>query len=195
MTLVEMLIAMGIMTIIMLGTSLFVIHIWKSNKFTVQSGIATLIASQGVENIIGVIRNARQSDNGSYPIVSATANDLVLYGDFEKDGVTEKLHYYLDSGVLYVGVTEPTTDVPPVYPAGDQSTQIIADNVANTGLENVFTYYDINNADIGSSPDIFDIKMVKVFLSVDIDPSHSPDPIDFESYASIRNLSEYDRFE
>jgi len=194
-TLVETIIAIGIFTIVIMGTSVFVVKIWESQRFIFQSGLASIQASQGVTNIIKLIRNAQRADNGAYPIVSVDDSDLIMYGDIDNDGVVERLHYYKDSNTIKVGITDPTTDVPPQYPSGDQTVQTIVENVVNTSGEHVFTYYDENNAELSSPVQVNTVKMIKVFLSVDINPSLSPEPVQFESFASIRNLSKHDRIE
>jgi hypothetical protein len=41
--------------------------------------------------------------------------------------------------------------------------------------------------------DVSEIKLVKIFLKINIDPNHAPDSIEMQSFVEIRNLNDYDR--
>lgn len=200
-SLVEMLVVIAIFTMVMGGVSLYFWRIWDSQRFSLESAQAQLLASEGVMNTLGQVRNMRQSDAGSYPIVSAAETDIVFYGDYDGDGDVERLHYYLDADndELLLGVREPVAGAPPTYASGDGSTSVVAENVRNGNgsyPEAIFSYYDNVNGSVAtpvSTGDLSDVRMVKMNIYVDINPSLSPDPVHFESFASIRNLNEYDR--
>jgi len=192
-TIVEMLIAISIFTMGIAGFSLLFSKSWENNKFILQSGEASFAASRGVQTTIDVLRNARQSDNGSFAIVSADDNDLIIYSNIDDDSDTERVHYYLDNGTFKEGWTDPTDDIPPIYPAGDQTVKDLANDVVNDAGEPVFEYYDIDNNLLSTPPTVNDVKMVKVYLEININPIKAPNNINIQSYATIRNLSEYDR--
>lgn len=195
MTIIEAIMAIAIFVIGIEGFVLLFTKSWQMNSFTLESGMASFIASRGVQTTIDVIRNARQADNGAFTIISANDNDLVIYSDIDKDNTVERVHYYLDNGNFKVGVTEPTDDVPPVYPAGDQTVNSVADYVVNNAGAPLFSYYDIDNNLLVTPAVVNNIKMARVYLEINIDPIRAPDNIVIQSYASIRNLSEYDRTE
>lgn len=193
MTFIEVIVAIAIFVIAIEGFTLLFVKSWKMNSFVLESGMASLIASRGVQTTIDVIRNARQADNGSFTIISANDNDLVIYSDIDGDSTVERVHYYLDNGNFKVGVTEPTNDVPPVYPAGDQTVSDAASYVVNNAGAPIFSYYDIDNNLLATPAVVNSVKMTRVYLEVNIDPIRAPNNIVIQSYASIRNLSEYDR--
>lgn len=192
-TLIEAVVAIAIFTIAIQGLTLLFAKSWKINSYTLQTGMASFIASRGVQTTIDVIRNARQADNGSFTIVSADDNNLIIYSDIDKDSTVERVHYYVDSGIFKVGITEPTSDVPPKYPTGDQLVKSVADYVVNNADDPIFSYFDINNTLLNTPATVNEVKMVRVYLEVNIDPARTPNNIVIQSYASIRNLSEYDR--
>jgi len=198
MSLVEMIMAIAIFSIGIEGFSLLFVKSWKINSFVIEEGEASMMASRGVQKIVDVARRARQADNGSYPIVSANDNDFIFYCDIDKDGVTERVHYYRNENSLLVGVTKPG-GIPPVYSAGDQSVQVIANYIANDVGHPIFSYYDENypsdevNNPMSVPASVSDIRMVKIHLMINIDPNNAPDYINIQSFATLRNLNEYDR--
>lgn len=190
--------AIAIFSIGIEGFSLLFVRSWKINSFVIESGEASMMASRGVQKTVDVARRARQSDNGIYPIVSANNNDFVFYSDIDKDGATERVHYYRDGNSLVVGTAKPA-GAPPVYPAGDQSVQVIANYIANDVGHPIFSYYDENypadtiNNPMATPASVSDVRMVKIHLMINIDPDNAPDYINIQSFAALRNLNEYDR--
>ena len=102
MSLVEMLVAIGIFTMATVGFSVLFVNTWRSQSFTIETGIASFIASRGVDKVVGVIREARQADNGAYAIESADDFSLTLFGDSNNDGVTERIHYFVENNTFKI---------------------------------------------------------------------------------------------
>ncbi|TSD00775.1 MAG: Uncharacterized protein Athens071425_578 [Parcubacteria group bacterium Athens0714_25] len=198
MTLIEMMMAIAIFSIGVEGFTLLFTRAWKNNAFVIESGEASMTASRGVQKTVDVVRRARQADNGSYSIVSADDNDFVFYSDIDKDGATERVHYYREANTLKVGVTDPA-GIPPAYPDGDQNIQIIANYVANDASHPIFSYYDENypadeiNNPMETPASVSDVRMAKIHLMINIDPDNAPDYINIQSFVALRNLNEYDR--
>lgn len=201
MTLVEMMIAIGIFFIGIEGFTILFARSWQSNHYILEMGQASLAASRGVSNMVAFIRGTRQSDNGSYPIVSASDNDFVLYADYDKDNITERLHFYKSDSNIIVGITNPTGTMPKTYPSGDEETQIIAKNVVNGANEPIFYYYnknypsDAENNPLDTPAIISEIRLVKIYLFVNIDPNRAPDNVKMQSMVELRNLNDYDRID
>jgi hypothetical protein len=197
MSLVEMLMAIFILLIGLEGVSLLFVNSWKMNKFVLETGNASLIASRTVNMIVKDVRRARQADNGDYPIESGGNDDLQVYIDIDGDGMTERVHYYLSNGSIYRGVTKPNATLPVTYPAGDQTTSLLAQYISNTPADPVFYYYNEDYpSDIISNPlaapiSVQDVRLIKVHLLVNIDPVHAPNNINVESFAELRNLNNY----
>ena len=188
MSLIETVMAIAIFTIGIGGFSLLFAKTWKQNSFIIEKGTASMTASRGVQRTVDVIRKARQADNGAYPIVSANDNDLVIYSDIDKDGVTERVHYYLSGGVLKAGITDPA-GTPPAYPAGDQTVNDISNYIVNTSTP-VFAYYDSDNNSLATPANVNEVRMIEVHLEVNYNPAHIPNNVDIQSFATIRNLKD-----
>lgn len=187
-SLIEAIIAIAIFTIGIEGFSLLFIKTWKQNSFIIEKGTASMAASQGVQKTVDVIRKARQADNGAYPIVSADENDLVIYSDIDKDGVTERVHYYLSNETLKAGITDPA-GTPPAYPPEDQTVNNVANYIVNTSTP-VFSYYDSDNNLLTAPANVNNVRMVKIHLETNANPAHFSNNVDFQSFATIRNLKE-----
>ncbi len=197
MSFIEMIMAIAILFIGMEGVTLLLLKSWDNNKFVLEMGNASFIASRGVGQVISEIRKSRQADNGDYPIESGDDFDLKLYIDIDNDGDTERVHYYLNGSSLYRGITNPVSGFPVTYPAGDDTTQVLAGSIANTPTDPVFYYYnDDYPTDTVKNPlttpiSVSDARMIKVHLMVNIDPLHAPDHINIESFVELRNLNNY----
>lgn len=200
MTIIEMLMSITIIVLGMEGFSLLFMRTWRSNSFALEMGQASMAVSQGLGQMVNHIRGTRQADSGAYPIKSADDNDLVLYSDYDKDGVTERLHFYKSGQSILMGATDPTSTMPRTYPSGDQQTITVANSIVNGVDEPVFYYFDkefagdeAGNPPLGTPADIEDVRIIKIFLKINIDPNRAPDNVEMQSFVEMRNLNDYDR--
>lgn len=197
MSFIEMIVAILIMLLGMSGFTYLFVDSWRSNKFIIEMGNASLLASRSVNNLVADLRKVRQADNGDYPIESGDDFDIKVYIDIDNDGVTERVHYYLQSGSLYRGVREPVGNLPVDYPNGDGTTTLLANSIINSNAQPVFSYYndeypsDTTNNPLATPVNVAEVKMVKVHLMVNIDPLNVPEHINIESFAELRNLNGY----
>jgi hypothetical protein len=176
---------------VMLGVNELFIRSWKNYNLTINTHTASVKANQGVSSVINVLRRIGDGDDGSYPILNANSFDLKVFADIDKDGVVEKVHYYLSGTNLMVGVSNPS-GFPLTYPGTDSSSSVLISEVVNSGSQPIFFYYDGTNNSI-SAPvaNLINVKMIEVNLFVD----RKEGDLNIESYASLRNLSENDTIE
>ncbi|TAK96797.1 hypothetical protein EPO05_00925 [Patescibacteria group bacterium] len=197
-TLIETVIAIGILVIGMIGFSLLFLNVWKSNAYTYETGQASIAASQGASKAVGFIRKARQGDDGAYPIKSATNDDLVIFSDYDKDGITERLHFYKDNEQLIMGYRRPSGGLPKTYAAGDEDSIVLAKNVVNQSTEPLFYYFNKNypgdmvNNPVATPAYVWDIRLVEINLKVNITKGRGPENIEIRSFVEMRNLNDYD---
>lgn len=201
MTLIEMMMAIFIMLIGIEGFTLLFVRTWNNNHYALEMGQSSMAVSQGVNKMVSYIRGVRQADNGAYPVKSADDNDFTVYGDYNKDGITERLHFYLSNGDVLMGVTDPTATMPKTYLAGDQEVVTIASHIVNISSEPIFYYYnkdypgDAINNPLDTPATVADIRLIKIHLKINIDPNHAPDNIELQTFAEMRNLNDYDRIQ
>ncbi|QQR77165.1 MAG: prepilin-type N-terminal cleavage/methylation domain-containing protein [Candidatus Moraniibacteriota bacterium] len=192
MSLVELIVAMGILSIVMLGMSTFLASVWRTQSFTMQTGQDSFAASRGVEGMVDLIRNAQTGADGSFPVAQATATEFSFFADENHDGIIERVHLFYDTSTtpktIKYGVTNPSTTTPPTYPASDDSVSVVATSVVNDGSEPVFSYYDRTNAALSATPTLADVRMVHVSILVDATPLAGSHAVEISSFASLRNL-------
>jgi len=199
MTLVEMIIAISIFSIAIAGFSLLFIRSWKINAYTIEMGQSSFAVSQGVNTMVNYLRKARQGDNGAYAVQSAEDNELVVFSDYNRNGTTERLRFYLENGQLKMGIAHPTGQIPKTYPVNDDEVKILAERIVNLANEPIFYYYNKNypgvteNNPAATPADVSEIRLVKIFLKINIDPNRAPDNIEMQSFVEMRNLNDYDR--
>jgi len=187
----EVIVTIGVFSVIMSGVTLMFTTSWKNYNYIMSTNSASIAANQGMSNIINILRRVRNADNGSYPIESVGDFDLIVFSDLDKDGITERVHYYLNSGNMVVGTSEPS-GFPLTYPGTDTTTDIVIKNITNEATEPIFYYYDNANA-LLSTPvsNLIDVKMIGVNLIIE----KRDGDLNIESFASLRNLSDHDRIE
>ncbi len=189
MTLIEVAIAIGIFSAVMLGTTALFASLWKMQGFTMRLGMSSQQATHVVTRMTDQIRDARQADNGAYVIVAASPTELVVYTDYDRDGATERVRFFRDGNVLRRGVVEPSSTVPVIYDTATETVRIIAKDIVDTADGTpLFMYYDKNNAVLSGTPAIDDIRMVRITVTVDTDTATPPDGVVISSFASLRNL-------
>ena len=197
MTLVESLMAITIFTIGIAGFSLLFTRSWRSNSFAFELGQSSMAVSQGMNEMIEYIRKARQGDDGSYPIKSASDNDLVIFSDYDKDGVTERLHFYKSGYQIIMGYRKPSGTLPKTYASGDEATKVIVSGgIINNASEPIFYYYNKNypedqvNNPLVAPVDVSSVRLVKFFLKINLVPNRAPDNVELRNFVELRNLSD-----
>lgn len=197
MSLVEMIMAIFILSLVMTGVTLYFVRIWPLQQFAIDSSQAQLRASESVTSFGKLIRNMRQSDAGEYALQSVGSNEIIFFADQDGDGAVERVRIFRNGTDLSMGSIEPTGS-PVVYDGGSETVGVIVSDVRNGAgsyPSEVFRYYNHGNELLSGTFPISEVRMVEIDLYVDINPSSSPEAAHFESFASIRNLSEYDRLQ
>ncbi|NTU66920.1 MAG: prepilin-type N-terminal cleavage/methylation domain-containing protein [Candidatus Moranbacteria bacterium] len=195
-TLVEVMVAIAIFSMGMAGFSYLFYNVWETNHFVIEEGETARLVSRATDEIVGEIRKARQSDDGSYPIKSGGDFDLVFYSDIDDDNITERVHYFYEDNQLKEGSTKPS-GTPASYPNGDQVVRTIASYIVNTQSEPVFHYYnsqypgDTAHNPLAAPVNVEDVRLIQVHLYANINPNRAPDNINIESFAELRNINEY----
>ncbi|MDD5396975.1 MAG: prepilin-type N-terminal cleavage/methylation domain-containing protein [Candidatus Moranbacteria bacterium] len=197
-TLVETLVAIAIFVIGIQATVMLASKTIQNKSYAMEMGKSSFVVSRSIGDLTQYIRRARQSDAGSYPIVSADKNDFVFYSDYNKDDKTERLHVYLTGGKVYMKVCVPSETFPKTYTTCAETTRLLADHIVNTTSDPLFSYYNKDypggaNNPVATPADVSEIRLVKIFLKININPNRAPDNIQQETFVELRNLNDYDR--
>lgn len=189
-TLVEIVIAMAILMIV--GVAFTQLSHWitgSSLRFT-----GSLLTQQAIQETLSAmipeIRSIAQSNDGAYPISSASTSTFEFYSDIDRDGLFERVRYFWSGTDFVKGVIKPSGS-PLAYVT---STEVLVTQVQNlvTGTQ-LFTYYDKNATSSGSTPmpspiDPLGIKIVKIYIVANQGTALAPSLVGVETEATIRNL-------
>ena len=196
MSLTEMLVAISIFMLIMLGAVYLLGWIYRQYGFSMELGVSVNQAQRGLKTIVKDIRGIRQADSGAYAVESADSFDFVFYADVDKDGITEKVHYFLENESVKKETSKPSGS-PPVYPSLYETSATLVEHVVNTADQPLFTFYNedypadlVNNPLSAPVSGISEIRLVKTDIFFNLDPYRNPDNIRLESYIALRNLKD-----
>jgi hypothetical protein len=96
-------------------------------------------------------------------------------------------------------MTNPTTGMPKTYPSGDQQVKTVISHIVNDASSPIFYYYNKNYpGDTTNNPMVMpvtvnNVRLIKIYLHINIDPNRPPDNIQTQTFIEMRNLNDYDR--
>lgn len=191
-TLPEILIVLFIISVI--GTLIvnFQINIFSFDKISSESMNAQTDARNTLKTMSAEIRSMSAANDGSYAIYQAGTSSLSFYDDVDNDLLKERVRYFLSGNVLKKGVIKPTGS-PLAYDSADEIFTILVNDIAN-GNSPIFYYYDKNydgaSAALPDPVDIPLVRLIKINVLIDKDPTKLPGTINVTTQISIRNLKD-----
>lgn len=193
-TLIEVLVSAAILVILATGF-LGMQFIFTQNQVTAWRNYSNIEESNAVvSKFTKEIRVAKQSDEGSYPLVTLSDNEIVFYSDIDLDEDVERVRYTQSASELIKGVIEPSGS-PISYLLDTETVTVVADNLVN-GTEPIFYYYnegwpdDTDNNPLPAEDRISDTKVVKIVLTINIKPDDPKSEYKLESSVNMRTLKE-----
>ncbi len=193
-TLVEILVAQTLLVILIS----FVYYFWQNTLSTTQSSIVSTQNTQSLSGYLRIItdhiREARDGEDGSYPLFLADDQEIGIFSDIDNDGSTERVRYFLDGTQLKRGVVESSGD-PPLYNLGNETVTVIGDTVTN-GIVPVFTYYnrdwpgDTTNNPLDPGERLLYTRYITMSLQVGEVSDTGPDPVMLETAVLMRNFKD-----
>lgn len=189
-TIIETLFGVSIFVLIVILLTLFSRNVWVYNSFISGGLVETDAGRQVLKTLTSEIRTASNAETGAYVIAVASPSSFTFYSDIDDDGLKERVRYFLSGTSFQKGVIKPT-GTPLTYNIANETISTIIDQLTNSIL---FEYYDRNYDGSGSplpSPlSIPDIRLVKITIVIDKDPSRPPSAMTFSTQVSIRNLKD-----
>ena len=188
-TVMEIMIALGIFTALTSLAASFFVQGYKVNSFASRLDAQVKSGRDGIEVMSREIREAIDSDRGDYLVEDVQNDAFTFYSNIDSDGSAEKVRYFVDNLILKKGVID-ATGSPPQYLEANEIITTIAQYI-NNGGNPIFTYYDSNGSLLSSFPSEEDeIRLIHVFLNIDIDPGEIPVKYELETSIQIRNLKD-----
>lgn len=173
----------------MIVSSDFAVRGLQSANFGYEQDSAVQQGRRAVEQMTREIRAATQSATGQYPFQIVQPQTLTYFTNADTDPIPEKVHYYID-GVNLMRSSIRATGTPYSYPEENEATTTVATFINNRTIP-IFTYYDTNNfliADPTASTSA--IRMVRVFLMVNVTPHRMPADYPVQMDIQVRNLKD-----
>jgi type II secretory pathway pseudopilin PulG len=188
MSLVEAVVAVGMATIALSAIASMTISFYRTHRYTIEQSFAINSARKGIERMVEDIREASFSDDGSFPIESMGAYELLFFSDIDRDDKIERVRFSLEDAIVYRGQAESAGD-PLEYPVDDDTVQHVSDNVRNEEYgQALFRYYDESGTEILDYDNVTDVRFVTVHVIVNINPERLPQDYTLQSSATLRNL-------
>lgn len=161
-TLVELMVSIALVAVVsMIFTTLF-ISTFKNYLSIQKDGTAMTQLAAQANRVATVVR-------GVTDIVSADANDLVIYAYFyPSDAYVSEVHYYVANGQLLADVTPMTANPPTGTLETDKArTYTIIDNYYQAAGTNLFTYLNSVNTTLATPlTDTAPVSSVQITLAV-----------------------------
>ncbi len=191
MTLVEVLITLAIFATVIVSVGMF-----EANVFIYQGNVSgSFQTAQNAQVILKTmlteLREMAPGADGSYPLVNAGSTTISFFSDPDNDGTEEEVTYSLSTTTLYRAVIQPSGN-PPTYLIANQSTSTLLTSVRNGSNTPVFQYFDTNyngtSSPLTQPVTTTAVRLVKINITLDLDPNRSPAPITYTVQANLRNL-------
>ena len=192
-TILEILVAIAIFTLIIVVVSTFQSNVIIYNKYSSDYMQSAQDARSILRIVIRELRSAKPGNNGSYPIAQVSTSSITFYSDTNADGLQEKIRYFLSTTTLIKGYIKPTGS-PLTYNSSQEVLSTLAYNIKNSTSTSMFEYFD--NTYNGTSSamtypiNLANIRLVKINLMIDSDPNRSPIPRLYTSEVMLRNLKD-----
>ena len=159
-TLMEILISMTILLVITGVILVFFQSVTESSRRFSSSLIVQQQVQQSLQIFVPELRSAAQSNAGAYPIFGVSSTTIGFYSDIDRDGVFERVRYFLEDGVFKKGVIRPAGQ-PLEYDVEDEVVYDVVEGMV-VGVQ-IFSYFG-ENATISDSnqlPSPIDILAIK----------------------------------
>lgn len=191
-TLIEVLVSAAILVILGAGF-LGLQYMFSENQIVAWQAYFSVEDANGIlSNMVKELRDASQSENGSYPFVEFNDQEIIFYSDINSDGKTERVRYTLSSNQLIKGVIQPTGN-PATYPTTNEKVTVLSSNIRNLA-QPVFYYYnnawpnDTTNNPLPLATRLSNTSLIKINLRLNTKANDSKNDYVLESYTQPRIL-------
>ena len=191
-TVMEVAVAIGIFSLLSLAVAWILITSVRSSGIVWEQLQTQNDIDRVLHNIVDDARRAETSNIGSYPIATALDYEFIVYANIDSDSYKERVRYWLVDKTLKKGVLKPS-GAPLSYNPANETVVEIAHNVTNqTDGNPVFLYYD--ETYIGSGAALTQpvavtvVRVIRIRIDLERDPTKSPVPLHGESVVEVRNV-------
>jgi type II secretory pathway pseudopilin PulG len=191
-SLVEILVALGISVGIFFAVFNFGNSIFSFNSNAQKNLNAQSDARKVLKDMVKELRSTSPSSLGSYPIVLASTTAITFFSNIDNGAHKEQVRYFLQGKELKKGIIKPSGSPLSYDPASEQIITLIGD--INNGATPIFDYFDSNytgtSTPLSQPVQITKIRLVRITVKIEKDPSKSLGPLIVESQVFLRNLKD-----
>jgi len=189
-TLLEMAVALGIFSLVILSLSAIFIFSFKTRNIIWEQLKTQDDGRRVVQAFVNELRSANYSSIGAYPLEKVSDQELIFYSNIDNDNYRERIRYFLDGTDFKKGITKPSGN-PLVYTTSTEQILVVAQDVFNTTTP-IFYYYSENysgeESPLSTPISVTQVKIIGITLDLEAEPNISPAPFHIETKAQIRNL-------
>jgi hypothetical protein len=191
MTLVEVIVVVGITTLLMLVITATVAMLYDSNAYTIAQANEVDTARRGLLTWTMDAREMLPSAEGTWPITIMEPHRMGFYSDIDRDETIEYVIYQLASTTLMRYSYEPSGS-PLTYATATPSTTFVLSEFVQNLLQGTttFRYFDTFGSPLGPGDLLTDVRYVQVQIIVNIDPIREPGEFMLRSSIAPRNLKD-----
>lgn len=193
MTLLEVVIAMAIFTLIISA----IVGVFMS-AFTTKDIVFEQLSVQNqgrkvVQDFVNELRGATYSSIGSYPLAEASTTEIIFYTNLNADSQRARVRYFLATTTLKKGVVLATGN-PLTYVTSTEVITNVVSSVSRSSSTPIFYYYDANfsgsQSPLAQPVNTSQVRVVGINLILDKNPNASPTSFTIQAKSEIRNLKD-----
>lgn len=191
MSLLEMVVAIGIYSILTIAVFSSITELYKYNAYALEQSNEVDNARRGITQWNRDVKEMTTAENGNWPLAIMEPHRLGYYSDTDRDDSVEYVEYILSSTTLRKFTYNPTGS-PATYNLTTPDTEeILSEYVQNIEqATTTFFYFDNNGAPLTVASPIINVRYIQMQLIVNIDPVRSPGEFMLRSSLAPRNLKD-----
>lgn len=191
MTLIEMLVLIGVYTVLMLVITLSIMNLYQTNSYAFAQANEINNARRGVTQWYRDVREMVIGEDGTYPVAVIDEQRFGYYSDTDQDDSVEYVEYVLAT-TTFSKYTYNAVGSPAAYdlmnPDSKEDLSYYVQNINQA--TSTFFYYDNAGNRLSSTSPLIDVRYVEMQLIVNIDPTRSPGEFMLRSSVAPRNLKD-----
>lgn len=191
MTMIEMLVVIGIYTILMGAIFTSVQALYQYNAYSLAQANEVDNARRAMSKLNKDLREMTYAEDGTFPLVKKGPHIIGFYSDIDYDDSVEYVEYELTATNFYKR-TYNAVGSPPVYNLSTPDELIKVSEFVQNNLQSTstFMYYDVNGASVPSGGLLTNVRYIRAQVIVNIDPLRSPGEFMLRSSIAPRNLKD-----
>jgi type II secretory pathway pseudopilin PulG len=181
-TLIELVVAAGVLGILILGISNLTVNSLNTYQYLQAQSNSAADLTNLIDRVSRVVR-------GATTVLNAGTTTLTVYAYFSpNDAVVDQVRYFTSGNTLEVGVTPPSGTAPNyTYPPANEKVTTLATNLT-MGSTPVFTYYDDTGTALPTGFALSQIRQVGVEVIENPNIHRLPTPLSNQTIVTLRNL-------